>query len=187
MKKPTKRKPSAKPKPPTPEITEYQAIATLERIGYVFTAIKPKCDRLTTGINLRTGVTRQLVAVKLCAPIESKYGAAWAEHYAKKASSREHAAHITDMMQRAGDAINAASNAIARRLVSKTEIIERDYGRDGRAWMVDPPGGLHDSAVDALTWARRYRRGAAIVWVTVTPRGKAEAARAAAPAQVRRG
>lgn len=69
----------------------------------------------------------------------------------------------------------------------KVEIIERDYGRDGRAWMVDPPGGLHDSAEDALMWARRYRHGAAVVWVTVTPRGKAEAARAAAPAQVRRG
>lgn len=58
---------------------------------------------------------------------------------------------------------------------------------NGRAWMVDPPGGLHDSAEDALMWACRYRHGAAVVWVTVTPRGKAEAARAAAPAQVRRG
>lgn len=84
MKKPVKRKPSAKPKPSTPAITEYQAITTLERLGYVFMAIKPKRDRLTTGINLRTGVTRQLVAVKLCAPIESEYGAAWAKHYAKK-------------------------------------------------------------------------------------------------------
>ncbi len=105
------------------------------------------------------------------------------------ATSREHAAYIADMMRRAGDVINAVSNAAVqhRRRTYKVEIIERDYGRDGRAWAVDPPGGLHDSAVDALMWARRYRHGAAVVWVTATPRGKAEAARAAAPVQVRRG
>ena len=81
--KPSKPKPSTKPEP-SPEITEYQAIATLTWLGYIFTSIKPKRDRLTTGINLRTGVTRQLVAVKLYAPIESEYGAMWAKHYAKK-------------------------------------------------------------------------------------------------------
>lgn len=102
------------------------------------------------------------------------------------ASSRDHAAHITDMMRRAGEAINGATCAAASRR-PPVEIIERDYGRDGRAWMVDPPGGLHDSAAVALAWARRYHRGANIAWTPVTAAGRAEVAAARARLRSLRG
>jgi len=58
----------------------------------------------------------------------------------------------------------------------KVTISERDYGRDGRAWVVDPPGGLHDTAAAAKAWAQRYAAGAEIQWKAVTAAGRREIA-----------
>jgi len=66
-----------------PAISEADAIAALERAGYLMAGIKSARDQTVASFNFKTRATRQMVVVRLCIPADSALGQAWAKHYAK--------------------------------------------------------------------------------------------------------
>lgn len=58
----------------------------------------------------------------------------------------------------------------------RTVHIYERFSEDDAYWMVDPPGGLHDTAEVALNWVRRRdarsKRHSTIVWHTETEEGR---------------
>lgn len=71
-------------------ITELEAIAALEALGYSLFGMKSERDQHETVFNFSRprAKVRPVVVVRLCIPAKSPYGKAWAKLYAKNARKK---------------------------------------------------------------------------------------------------